>query len=120
MQKRNQIYPQKSWIKVLSVLVMISSLLGGCQLPWQTSPEEKNQDSVSLATPYVPAETPQPRQDLPPALVEVTPVPDSVVSLQQPISLYFNQPMDTASVEAAVIFETRVSGRLSWEGDQGM
>jgi len=115
MKKANQIHPQRSVVKVLSLLVIISSLIGGCQLPWRASQEATPQVSEISSDSTA---TPQPRKDLPPALVEVSPIPNSIISLQQPISLSFNQPMDIASVESAISFDPQVSGRFSWDDDQ--
>jgi uncharacterized protein YfaS (alpha-2-macroglobulin family) len=104
-------------IKVLSFLVILSSLLAGCRLPWGTSPDETI-ETGQIPEKIQPTSTPEPRNDLPPALVEVSPLPNSVIALAQPISLYFSQAMDKASVEAAIRFEPSVSGRFTWEGDR--
>jgi len=107
------------WIQIFLTVITISSLLAGCRLPWQTSQvtpgvsPEDGQNSAQLPTD-------EPRKDLPPALVEVTPIPDSFIGLNQPISLYFNQPMDADSVEAAIQFEPRISGMFSWEDEQNV
>jgi hypothetical protein len=47
-----------------------------------------------------------------------SPFPDSVIALNQPITLYFNQAMDRDSVEAALHFEPRISGRFDWSDEQ--
>jgi len=105
------------WFQIVLSIVTISSLLAGCRLPWQPAQETPGElpEGGQAAAPLP---TDEPRKDLPPALVEVSPVPESFIGLNQPISLYFNQPMDADSVEAAIRFEPRISGRFSWEGDQ--
>ena len=106
------------WIQTLLTLVMISSLLVGCRLPWLTPPETSSEETIPAEIEEEQVPTTEPRRDLPPALVEVTPLPNTFIDLDQSISLYFNQPMDTASVEAAIHFDPRVSGRFTWEEDQ--
>jgi alpha-2-macroglobulin len=61
-----------------------------------------------------PTPTPQP---LPPALVETDPAAGSQVPLDQPISLYFNQAMDKASVEAAFSVDPQTPGTIGWTDD---
>ncbi|HTX79779.1 MAG TPA: Ig-like domain-containing protein, partial [Longilinea sp.] len=58
-----------------------------------------------------------PNTPLPPALVEVEPQAGSQVGLQGTITLYFNQAMDRASVEAAWQLQPAVSGTLKWLDD---
>ncbi len=104
-----------SWIKIFFSFVTIASLLTSCHLPWQRTEEVAEievRDEPQAGT------TAEPRDDLPPALVEVSPLPGSTIALDQPISLYFNQSMDTDSVEAALRFNPRVNGYFSWENDQ--
>jgi len=107
----------RRWSQILISLIVIASLLAGCRLPWQTQSEEptiktNGSDEVTSVIP-----TPEPRQDLPPAVVEVTPLPNTYIGLEEPISLYFNQGMDRESVEAAIHFEPNTSGLFTWEDD---
>jgi alpha-2-macroglobulin len=106
------------WIQRIVAVILISSLLAGCQLPWRPvtdkTPPAVDQAIDSLAE----TETPEPRQDLPPSVVEVSPLPKTIIDLNQPISVYFNQPMDKNSVEAAIHFEPGLSGGFSWEGEK--
>ncbi|HEY9122445.1 MAG TPA: hypothetical protein VIM80_05570, partial [Brevefilum sp.] len=60
------------WIKVLISLVTIFSLLAGCNLPWGRSKELTTPESLEVREDE-PEATSEPRQDLPPALVEVSP-----------------------------------------------
>jgi hypothetical protein len=105
------------WLHALLTIIIISSLLVGCRLPWVPSPESETQEA-GLEKTQEKADTAEPRQDLPPALVEVSPHPDSMIPLNQPLILYFNQPMDTDSVEAAIHFDPSIDGGFSWEKDQ--
>ncbi len=112
--------PQKSrtfifrWIVIL---VMLSYLTTACSLPWQRVTEDTTTKAAPETTPTE-TSTPEPLPDLPPALVEVSPYPNSIIGLEQPIRLTFNQPMNTASVEAAMQLEPAISGSFEWEADQ--
>ncbi len=109
--------PLRRWSQILLSLIVIASLLAGCRLPWQTQsddPRTKTNGSDEI-TSVIP--TSEPRQDLPPAIVEVTPLPDTYIGLEESISLYFNQGMDRESVEAAIHFEPNTSGLFTWEDD---
>ena len=103
------------WTLIFFSILVISSLLAGCGLPWQIQEEVTSEDVRDFGRTEVPLPTREPRPDLPPALVEVDPFPLSVLPLNPSITLYFNQVMDTASVEAAVHFDPRISGRFTWE-----
>lgn len=102
---------------IFSCLV-ISSLIAGCRLPWQAQPESLIQEAAGPEIIETLDPTREPRPDLPPALVEVTPLPASTIALNQPITLYFSQAMDPGSVEAAIHFEPRISGHFIWENEQ--
>jgi len=54
---------------------------------------------------------------LPPTLVEASPMPGSELALDGSISFYFNQPMNRASVEAALSGEPGLSGSFNWVDD---
>ena len=56
-------------------------------------------------------------QTLPPALVETDPLPGAQIALKNPITFYFNQPMQRTSVEAALTGEPALSGSFSWQDD---
>lgn len=57
---------------------------------------------------------PDPEQIAAPALVEVSPLPGSELGAGAAPVLYFNQPMDRASVEAAFQVQPEIPGRLEW------
>ncbi len=99
------------------ILVSLAWSLPGC-----------NKISTPTITPNPTAETVQPTatptakptqtpQTLPPALVETDPLPGSKISLKNPITFYFNQPMQHTSVEAALTGEPNLSGSFNWQDD---
>jgi alpha-2-macroglobulin len=109
-----------SRIKLLLVLniLLITSLacslpgfFGGSPTP-TASPAPLDSEPVEQST--LPA---TPATPLPPALVESYPPPGAEVALTGPITLYFNQPMDTASVEGALSGQPNLSGHFQWQGD---
>ncbi len=51
---------------------------------------------------------------LPPSLVETKPTDGEELPLQDPIILYFSQPMDQASVVTALEIQPRILAELSW------
>ncbi|MFW5713805.1 MAG: Ig-like domain-containing protein [Brevefilum sp.] len=51
-------------------------------------------------------------------MIAIDPLPNTVIDLNQSISLHFNQPMDKNSVEAAIHFQPGISGRFSWEDEK--
>lgn len=106
------------YIQFIFSCLVISSLIAGCRLPWQAQPESVTQQVTGHEIAETPVPTREPRPDLPPALVEVAPLPASTIALNQPITLYFSQAMDAGSVEAAIHFEPRISGRFTWEDAQ--
>lgn len=117
--KTSRIYSDKRlWGQKIAAMVIVLSLLAGCQFPWKKTTKEPAGIDESPGTEFVEMPTPEPRQDLPPAVVEIYPLPDTVIDLQQPITVYFNQPMDTKSVEAAIHFEPGISGQFVWEDDK--
>jgi uncharacterized protein YfaS (alpha-2-macroglobulin family) len=94
------------------VLLSLAWSLGGCKKKTPTSTI-----SPTLIPTLAPA-TPTPLpQTLPPALVETDPLPGAQIALKNPITLYFNQPMQHASVEAAVSGEPALSGSFTWRDD---
>ena len=101
------------WIQRALTFIIIASLLAGCNLPWQPSPEETLEEIEQSKIEVLETATPEPRQNLPPAVVEINPLPNTVIGLNQAITLYFNQPMDKNSVEAAIHFQPGISGRFS-------
>jgi len=108
------VFPQKStsrsmqWLLTIIALgsIIFTSACGGQSQPQET-PTAAEQPSFAI----------EPEEPLPPALVEATPLPDSVIGQQQSIDLYFNQPMDHPSVEAALRMAPAVQRTLEWMDD---
>lgn len=63
------------------------------------------------STPAQPTPTPQP---LPPTVVETNPLPGVEAPLDGTFTFYFNQPMERASVEAALSSEPALEGGYNW------
>lgn len=100
---------------LISSLILVSLVwsLAGCS---KTSPTE------IATTPTMETRLPTPTptkvpQTQPPALVETDPLPGAQIALKNPIKFYFNQPMQRASVEAALTGEPTLSGSFSWQDD---
>jgi alpha-2-macroglobulin len=97
-------------IIVLNIVIAVSL---ACSLPgfegWGDKTDTPNQNVVTI-----PETPPPPPTSLPPALVETDPAPGSEIGLAEPITLYFNQPMEAGSVEGALRGEPTLSGQFSW------
>lgn len=76
-----------------------------CSLPSLTSP-------FARATP-----TPTPLPPLPPTLVDTDPMQGEELDPSGPLTLYFDQAMDRASVEAALSVEPAFAPTLTWVDD---
>ncbi|MFL7868568.1 MAG: Ig-like domain-containing protein, partial [Anaerolineales bacterium] len=88
---------------LLVYLILAALLTFSCALP--SLPTQQPQ-----ATPTVPQQEP-----LPPVLAEVSPLGGSQLGPDQPITFYFSQSMDRASVEAALF--GLPSGSRAWADD---
>ncbi len=95
-----------------TVLMLFLALSLACSLPGIGAPRQP----APTATPPPPP-TATPRADLPPALIETDPPLGSEISPRQGITWYFNQPMQRASVEAALRSNAGISGRFEWQDD---
>ncbi len=93
-----------SWQRFLSIVCfsIVVCLLFSCAMPSLPTPQ-----ATLLPTTVAPS--------LPPALVEVSPLDGSLLGTEQPITFYFSQPMDRASVEAALF--GLPPGSLTWSDD---
>ncbi|GAB4464206.1 MAG: hypothetical protein Kow0070_25690 [Anaerolineales bacterium] len=93
----------------LNCLLLISLLLTSCNgaptLPKLTAP----------ATPTSEASSPVPTQTYPPALIETDPPAGAVLGHLSPITFYFNQPMNRASLESAI--SGLPDGVFTWSDD---
>ena len=114
MDRKNKAFRRQKWFQIGLALVVITSMLAGCRFPWQ-KPEAEDPTPHAESVGVTNAE---PRTDLPPALVEVQPLAGSVIGLDQPITLIFNQAMDADSVEAALRFDPAIDGVFEWMDDQ--
>ena len=55
-----------------------------------------------------------------PRVVETSPLPGEELALDEPVTFFFDQPMDRASVEAAFSVDPAVDGALTWAGDSAL
>ncbi|HSB65872.1 MAG TPA: Ig-like domain-containing protein, partial [Anaerolineales bacterium] len=103
---------QSVLILIFTALVLVGLVftLAGCKKASPT-PTITPTQRIATATP-----TPLP-PDLPPALVETDPLPGAQLSLKNPITFYFNQPMQHTSVEASLSGEPALAGKFSWRDD---
>ena len=90
-------------------LILILLALAGCNFPIPgaepaTLPDENLLPAVSVGP-------------LAPEVVETTPMDGSRLSAAGEIDIYFNQPMDHASVEGAVTANSALNGSFTWEDD---
>ena len=102
-----------SFIFILSILILIFLIgsLSGC----------KKKTPTPTVAPTQPTATPtQPPQTMPPALVETDPLPGAQIGLKNPITFYFNQPMDRSSVQGALTGEPVLSGSFTWADDSSL
>lgn len=108
--------------RILPLLLVALSL--ACSLPGfgprsQATPKppaEANLEPTPAPTarPALPTPTAQP---LPPAIVESDPPVGAELPLSQPVRLFFNQPMERASVEAALSIQPALAGLFTWNDD---
>ncbi|MFO8035043.1 MAG: Ig-like domain-containing protein [Anaerolineales bacterium] len=96
--------------RVLWLLAIILLLAQACKLPAGLVARFKEPTATAALTP-TPTRTPQP---LPPAVVETEPARGSQIPLSGPITFYFNQAMDQASVEGAFRTGPATPGQLQW------
>jgi hypothetical protein len=86
------------------LLILISS---ACNLPGST-PAPTATATESPAAPTAQA------KPLPAAVVETDPLPDSDLSADGVLTIYFNQSMERASVEGALHTEPALPGKFEW------
>lgn len=109
-------FPIRLVVVIPAVLVILSL---ACSLPSfsRETPTPEIVDAVLEPTAEPTFQPVAPAPTLPPALVESNPRPGSEIALSQPITLYFNQPMDHPSVEGALTGQPTLSGKFTWEND---
>jgi uncharacterized protein YfaS (alpha-2-macroglobulin family) len=99
--------------RMLPLILIVISL--ACSLPAIGRPTPTSlPPSQTPTTPPSPTPTPQP---LPAGLVESNPPQSAEMPLEGPITLYFNQPMDRASVEAALSSQLEQELTFTWTDD---
>ena len=104
-------------LRLLSLLLLVSL---ACSLPGLGKPEATETPALEVEgatieqTPTQAAGPIGTIHELPPALVETDPPAGSQLPLDGTITLYFNQPMDAASVEGALSGEPQLSGSFAW------
>jgi uncharacterized protein YfaS (alpha-2-macroglobulin family) len=104
----------KKRFPVLFLILLFSVLLLTIQACGRKTPTPTATPTLALP---IPTATPQ---SLPPALVEADPIPGAQITLKNPISFYFNQPMDHPSVEGALSGEPALSGSFAWQDDSSL
>jgi uncharacterized protein YfaS (alpha-2-macroglobulin family) len=110
------------FISIITIIMLISLVwsVAGCS---KATPTAATSTVIVEATqlPDTPTPTPTPLPATqPPALVETDPLPGSQIALQNPITFYFNQPMQRASVEAAVTGVPALLGKFTWKDDSSL
>jgi len=109
-----------NFFEIITVIILISLIwsLPGCTkatpIATTSTPTVESTRPPNTATP-----TPLPPTQ-PPALVETDPLPGSQIALLNPITFYFNQPMQRASVEAAVTGVPTLSGKFTWKDNSSL
>jgi uncharacterized protein YfaS (alpha-2-macroglobulin family) len=104
----------------LAALLILLSL--ACSLPMSSSPTPEPTQATNLngspgQAPRL-ASSPQPTESLPASLIESQPPPGAEIPLKGPITLYFNQAMQRASVDAAISTRPQVQADLVWKDDR--
>lgn len=94
--------------RILAVVSLLLAVSLACNLPFSRKAEEK----ISATT--TPETRPVNLEQLPPTVVETSPLPGSILPVQAGIGLTFDQPMDRESVEGAVLLEPAYSARFEW------
>lgn len=112
MSTRNKAHNRYRAARALPFLLIVLSL--ACSLPAIGKPTPTQLATLTPTMPPIPTPTPQP---LPPNLVESDPPQSVEVPLEGPITLYFNQPMDRGSVEAALTSQLQQEITFTWIDD---
>jgi uncharacterized protein YfaS (alpha-2-macroglobulin family) len=104
--------PQKNKIIPLlaTAIFLLTAISMACNLPAGLQERFFGAETTATVTP-APTFTPQP---LPPTIVETDPPQGSTIKVGGPITLYFNQNMDKASVEEALSGDPELAGSFSW------
>ncbi len=106
-------------LAVFVIILVVVSLACSLKLPQRLTPlvPAITASSAPAGTPTaIPTATPPPLPQ-PPALLESDPLPGAEIPLAAPILLRFNQPMERASVEAALHNSAGLVGNFAWAND---
>lgn len=102
------------WATLAPIVLILVSL--ACSRPGPGTPTLAPTSATPDLASNLPSPTPT-RRTLPPALVEATPTPGTEIPLNSLITLFFNQPMDRASVEDALSVQAFLISDLVWSDD---
>jgi uncharacterized protein YfaS (alpha-2-macroglobulin family) len=106
--------PSRQFLSVFSVLMIVSL---ACNLPHIGRPSAPTPPADSTPA-VVEHGLPAAQATLPPVVVETSPLATgSNLTLDGPITMYFNQAMDRASVEGALQADPPTPGRFEWVDD---
>lgn len=105
-----------AWLSLLLLVSMACSTPGlePTLLVEATQAPAVEEEAAADPTPTQPSGPVGEPQELPPALVETDPPAGAQIPLDGTVALYFNQPMDAASVEGALQGEPQLSGSFTW------
>ncbi len=113
------------FVRLISISLVAAVVLAACNLPspapQQPTPEATPQIVVQInpEVPVGPSPTPRPLGQ--PIVVDRSPLRGEELPIDKPITLLFDQPMDRASVEQALMVTTsegaQVAGKLNWTSD---
>ena len=96
----------------LTLMILIS--MAACNLPFAKATPTATEAPPPTALPTVA------KQSLPPAVVEISPVPDSTIPVKGDVAISFNQDMERSSVEGALQVEPASGGRFEWQDDRNV
>jgi uncharacterized protein YfaS (alpha-2-macroglobulin family) len=110
---------RKIWFIILNSLVLISL---ACGLPGFASSTPTNQNAPAAPQAEQDNNVPQPAPTnelppLPPTIVEVQPIPGSILAARQPVTIYFNQDMRRDTVEDNLQIKPDLKADLEWVDD---
>jgi len=108
---------RRSWLMVGTVLLLVSMACAIPGLSSQEAPAGAPGAAGQVTQPPTPPQAPTPPPPAPPVLVETQPLPQGEVPLLGPLTLYFNQAMDRASVEGALRLDPAITGKYQWLDD---
>ncbi|HOU42747.1 MAG TPA: Ig-like domain-containing protein [Anaerolineaceae bacterium] len=102
---------RRNFHRAFAIVITVMLLLSvSCNLPFV-------KPKTTPTTTPVDNQPPVKAEDLPPAVVETFPLPLSPLTPGGKLTLYFNQPMDTRSVEGALQVEPALGGTYTWLDD---